>query len=83
MVVVAVLVLNLFHPGYCFREGCVQKKYANLFRRKRKPGNRHDGIRGKEHPAGQTDSGDEGAEIPGRCRDQVPSHEGKNRTVHG
>lgn len=36
MVVVAVLVLNLFHPGYCFREGYVQKKYTNLFRKKGK-----------------------------------------------
>ena len=36
MVVVAVLVLNLFHPGYCFREGYVQKKYKNLFRKKEK-----------------------------------------------
>lgn len=34
MVVVAVLVLNIFHPGYCFREGYVQKKYKNLFRKK-------------------------------------------------
>ena len=36
MVVVAVLVLNAFHPGYCFREGYVQKKYRNLFRKKEK-----------------------------------------------
>lgn len=36
MVVVAVLVLNAFHPGYCFREGYVQKKYRNLFRKKDK-----------------------------------------------
>ena len=36
MVVVAVLVLNALHPGYCFREGYVQKKYKNLFRRKQK-----------------------------------------------
>ena len=34
MVIVAVLVLNIFHPGYCFREGYVQKKYRNLFRKK-------------------------------------------------
>ena len=34
MVVVAVLVLNAFHPGYCFREGYEQKKYKNLFRKK-------------------------------------------------
>ena len=38
MVVVAVLVLNLFHPGYCFREGYAQKKYGNLFRKKEKRG---------------------------------------------
>ncbi len=37
MVIVAVLVLNIFHPGYCFREGYVQKKYRNLFRKKQKP----------------------------------------------
>ena len=36
MVVAAVLVLNLFHPGYCFREGYVQKKYRNVFRKKEK-----------------------------------------------
>lgn len=36
MVIVAVLVLNIFHPGYCFREGYVQKKYKNLFRKKEK-----------------------------------------------
>ena len=36
MVVVAVLVLNMFHPGYCFREGYVQRKYRNLFRKKGK-----------------------------------------------
>lgn len=36
MVIVAVLVLNIFHPGYCFREGYVQKKYRNLFRKKDK-----------------------------------------------
>lgn len=36
MVVVAVLVLNAFHPGYCFRAGYVQKKYKNLFRNKEK-----------------------------------------------
>lgn len=36
MVIVAVLVLNLFHPGYCFREGYVQKKYKNLLQRKGK-----------------------------------------------
>ncbi|CAD6566894.1 MAG: hypothetical protein ASARMPRED_000182 [Alectoria sarmentosa] len=36
MVIVAVLVLNLFHPGYCFREGYAQKKYKNLLRRKGK-----------------------------------------------
>ena len=34
MVIVAVLVLNAFHPGYCFREGYVQKEYRNLFRKK-------------------------------------------------
>ena len=38
MVVVAVLVLNAFHPGYCFREGYVQRKYSNLFRRKKQEG---------------------------------------------
>lgn len=38
MVVVAVLVLNLFHPGYCFREGYVQKKYGNMFRKREKRG---------------------------------------------
>lgn len=36
MVIVAVLVLNMFHPGYCFKEGYVQKKYRNLFRKKEK-----------------------------------------------
>ena len=36
MVIVAVLVLNLFHPGYCFREGYVQKKYKNFPRKKGK-----------------------------------------------
>ena len=36
MVIVAVSVLNVFHPGYCFREGYVQKKYKNLFRKKEK-----------------------------------------------
>lgn len=36
MVIVAVLVLNAFHPGYCFREGYVQKKYENLFRKRAK-----------------------------------------------
>lgn len=34
MVIVAVMVLNAFHPGYCFREGYAQKKYKNLFRKK-------------------------------------------------
>ena len=36
MVIVAVMVLNAFHPGYCFREGYVQKKYKNLFRKQQK-----------------------------------------------
>lgn len=36
MVIVAVLVLNIFHPGYCFREGYVQRKYRNLRRKKGK-----------------------------------------------
>ena len=36
MVVVAVLILNALHPGYCFREGYVQKKYKNLFQKKQK-----------------------------------------------
>lgn len=36
MVIVAVLVLNIFHPGYCFREGYIQRKYANLLRRGRR-----------------------------------------------
>ena len=36
MVIAAVSVLNAFHPGYCFREGYVQKKYKNLFRKKAK-----------------------------------------------
>ena len=36
MVIVAVLVLNMFHPGYCFREGYVQKKYSNLFKKKQR-----------------------------------------------
>lgn len=34
MVIVAVLLLNIFHPGWCFREGYTQRKYSNLFRRK-------------------------------------------------
>lgn len=36
MVIVAVLVLNIFHPGYCFREGYTQRKYRNLFKKKAK-----------------------------------------------
>ena len=36
MVIVAVLLLNIFHPGLCFREGYVAKKYSNLFKRKQK-----------------------------------------------
>ena len=36
MVVVAVLVLNALHPGFCFREGYVQRKYKNLLRKKQK-----------------------------------------------
>ena len=36
MVILAVWVLNTFHPGYCFREGYAQKKYKNLFRKKEK-----------------------------------------------
>lgn len=38
MVIVAVLVLNIFHPGYCFREGYTQRKYRNLFKRNWKKG---------------------------------------------
>ena len=38
MVVVAVLVLNALHPGYCFREGYVQRKYKNLLRKKKQKG---------------------------------------------
>ncbi len=49
MVIVAFLVLNIFHPGYSFPEGYVQNKYANLFMRKQKAvgGELHE----KESPA--------------------------------
>lgn len=48
MVIVAVLVLNIFHPGYCFREGYVQRKYGNLFKRRKK--NRKEEVDEKPSP---------------------------------
>ena len=36
MVIVAVLVLNIFHPGYCFREGYEPKRYRNVFTKAQK-----------------------------------------------
>jgi len=50
MVVVAVLVLNLWHPGFCFREGYVRRRYGNLVRRR--------GVSEK----GGTDRGESGSE---------------------
>lgn len=62
MVVVAVLVLNIFHPGYCFREGYVQKKYKNLFRKKGRSRRRSADVR--DEKASPVRDGSSGAATP-------------------
>lgn len=78
MVVVAVLVLNLFHPGYCFRDGYVQREYRNLFRKKgmrtvdvadEKGSPVRDGLSGTASPAHEVS--ESGADVKEEQRDSA------------
>ena len=58
MVIVAVLVLNIFHPGYCFREGYEPKRYRASFK--------------KTHETDKQDAQEKAEEVEGRSGPITP-----------